>query len=239
MIIYFLRHANAGDAKHSSKKDDERGLDPEGVEQCYQVARLFSRLDVVPDIIISSPLKRALQTAAMVANEIGYDDKLRVEKCLLPAAKWEDFAPMLKGYSADTVIVVGHSPNLTHFVGRIIATVGNRADIDLKKGGVARVQYDGRRGDLQWLLTPKLIREANAGVLLDHPPKKAPEPDEIAVVKGQSPKPGSRKSGSRKSGSHKAKTLKRHGRRKPLKPPKKSKSSKKNQKKPRSGKKKK
>ena len=172
MIIYFLRHANAGETKKDPKKDEQRGLDATGVAQCFQVAHLFSRLELVPDVIVTSPLKRAMQTAAMVANEIGYDDRLRVDKALRPEARWEDFRPMLKSYNADVVIVVGHNPNLGQFVGRIISNSSNRADIDLKKGGIARVEYDGRNGELQWLLTPKFIREANAGLLHEHSPLK-------------------------------------------------------------------
>ncbi|MEO8727099.1 MAG: histidine phosphatase family protein [Acidobacteriaceae bacterium] len=162
MILYFLRHANAGEKKKDPEKDELRGLDGTGVGQCYQAARLFSRLEVVPDLIISSPLKRAMQTAALVANEIGYDDRLRVEKSLRPEAHWEDFVQKLKSYKVDVVIVVGHSPNLSQFLGRMISKAGGRAAIDLKKGGIARAEYDGRSGELQWLLTPKFIREANA-----------------------------------------------------------------------------
>src|SRR4051812_36185839 len=104
MIIYFLRHANAGEAKKDPKKDEQRGLDAIGVAQCFQVARLFSALELVPDVIITSPLKRAMQTAALVANEIGYDDRLRVDKALRPEARWDDFGPMLRSYNAEVVI---------------------------------------------------------------------------------------------------------------------------------------
>lgn len=181
MILYFLRHANAGEEKKDPRKDEQRGLDATGVGQCYQAARLFSRIEVVPDLIITSPLKRAMQTAAMVANEIGYDDRLRVDKCLRPEARWEDFVQKLKSYKADTAIVVGHSPNLNHFVGRIISKAGCRAAVDLKKGGIARVEYDGRNGELQWLLTPKFIREANAGLPLEEAAKVAVQVAPAAV----------------------------------------------------------
>ncbi|GAC1648606.1 MAG: hypothetical protein NVS9B15_07430 [Acidobacteriaceae bacterium] len=185
MIIYFLRHASAGEKRSTSKKDDQRALDADGIQQCYQLSRLFSRLDVVPDLIITSPLKRALQTAAMVANELGYDDKLRIEKSLKPETKWEDFRPMLRSYGNETVIVVGHSPNLSQFVGRIISDAGHRAEIDIRKGGVARVDFDGRRGELQLLLTPKLIREANAGVEIGPAPKQPPEITKVKTGHGK------------------------------------------------------
>ncbi|MBV9670628.1 MAG: histidine phosphatase family protein [Acidobacteriales bacterium] len=175
MTIYFLRHASAGETRKDPKKDERRGLDSEGIQQSYQLAKLFFRLDVAPDLIITSPLKRAMQTAAMVANELGYDDKLKIEKTLKPEAKWEDFRPMLKSQKGETLIIVGHSPNLSQFIGRMISDAGHRAEIDLRKGGAARVDYNGRNGELQWLLTPKLIQEANAGVEIGPPPTSAPK----------------------------------------------------------------
>ncbi|HEY0566351.1 MAG TPA: phosphoglycerate mutase family protein [Terriglobales bacterium] len=162
MIIYFIRHANAGDTKKDLKKDDQRGLTPEGLEQCYHIARMFTKLDVVPDVILSSSLKRAMQTAAMIANELAYDDRLRIEKSLRPDGTWESFRSMIKSYNAETLLVVGHNPNLEQFVGHIISESGHRAEIQLRKAGVARVEYDGRRGELDWLLTPRMIRELDS-----------------------------------------------------------------------------
>jgi len=93
----------------------------------------------------------------------------------------------LRSQDADTVIIVGHSPNLPQFAGRIISDAGHRAEIDLRKGGVARVDYDGRKGELQWLLTPKLIKEANAGVEIGTPPA---EPPQVAKEKSHGLKVG-------------------------------------------------
>jgi phosphohistidine phosphatase SixA len=76
MIIYFVRHASAGQKKATPKKDEKRPLDAEGVHQCTQMGRILSAMEVTVDAVISSPLKRATQTAALVANEIGYEGKL-------------------------------------------------------------------------------------------------------------------------------------------------------------------
>ncbi len=147
MIIYFLRHANAGETKKDPKRDEQRALDREGIEQCYTVARFFGKLNVVPDLILSSPLKRAAQTASLVANELGYDDRMKLMKALRPEATYADFRPMLKSHiHAENVIVVGHNPNLSHFIGHIISESGQRAEVDIKKAGVAKVEFDGKRG---------------------------------------------------------------------------------------------
>jgi len=56
-------------------------------------------------------------------------------------------------------MVVGHNPNLSEFLGRVISGNGCEAEVDLKKGGLARVEMGRSSGTLQWYLTPRLVRE--------------------------------------------------------------------------------
>jgi phosphohistidine phosphatase len=159
MIIYFLRHASAGEGKKNPKKDERRPLDAQGIEQCGDVGRALAALDVAVDAVVSSPLKRATQTAALVGNEIGYERQLFLEKALRPEATFEQFREMLRKYSkAEAVMVVGHNPNFSEFLGKTISPRNSTAHIDLKKGSVARVEADGKSSVLHWCLTPRLIR---------------------------------------------------------------------------------
>jgi phosphohistidine phosphatase len=166
MILYFVRHASAGQKKLSGKKDEKRPLDGDGVLQGTQMGRVLATLDVSVDVVISSPLKRATQTAALVANEIGYDGKLQLDDALRPEATYQKFRDMLQKYSkAEAVMVVGHNPNLSEFVGHTIAENGVRAHVELKKGAVARVESAQKKFVLQWMLTPRLAKaSADAGV---------------------------------------------------------------------------
>ena len=84
MIIYFLRHASAGESLDDPKKDEARGLDKEGIRQCTYVGKALAALDVSVDVIATSPLKRATQTASLVGNEIGFEGKLHKEDALRP-----------------------------------------------------------------------------------------------------------------------------------------------------------
>src|SRR6202008_1772099 len=104
MILYFLRHASAGDHVANSKKDEKRALDKEGIEQCGYIGRALAALDVQVDTIVSSPLKRCTQTASLVGNEMGYEGKLQVEAALHPAAGLADFRKLLKKYSRQEAI---------------------------------------------------------------------------------------------------------------------------------------
>ena len=158
MLVYFLRHASAGQKKLKPAADEKRPLDKDGIEQCQYVGRALAALDVHVDLIVSSPLKRATQTASLVANELAYDNKIELSPALRPEATYPQFRDLLtKSSRHDAIMVVGHNPNLSEFFGRVIGG-GSRASLDLKKGAVARVEVDHNRGTLNWCLTPKLIR---------------------------------------------------------------------------------
>lgn len=159
MIIYFLRHANAGKPLADLKKDEKRALDKEGIEQCGTVGRALAALDVQVDVIISSPLKRAAQTASLVGNELGYEGKLQFEDALRPGASSADFRKLLEKYAKqEAIMVVGHNPNLSEFLGRTISENGCEAGTELKKGAVAKVEMGRSAALLNWSFTPKVLR---------------------------------------------------------------------------------
>ena len=157
MYIYFLRHANAGQKK--LKNDDKRPLDKEGIEQSGHIGRLLSALDIHPDLIISSPLKRAMQTASLVANELGYEEKIQAEPALRPAASFDAFRELLRHCGKEeSIIVVGHNPNLSRFLALLISNGASDNWVDMKKGSVARVDHSAKRSTLDWLITPKIAK---------------------------------------------------------------------------------
>jgi phosphohistidine phosphatase len=159
MILYFLRHASAGEPLANPKKDEKRGLDKEGIEQCGYMGRALAALEVQVDVVVSSPLKRATQTASLVGNEIGYESKLQIDAGLRPAAVLADFRKVLEKYARqEAIMVVGHNPNLSQFLGAVISDTGCEASLELKKGAVARVDMRRSSGTLQWCLTPKVAR---------------------------------------------------------------------------------
>jgi phosphohistidine phosphatase len=159
MILYFLRHASAGEHFTSPKKDEKRALDKEGIEQCGYIGRALAALDVQVDSIVSSPLKRCTQTASLVGNELGYEGKLQLDNGLRPQAGLADFRKLLEKFvRQEAILVVGHNPNLSQFLGSIISDPGCEASIELKKGAVAKVEMRRTSGTLQWCVTPKVLR---------------------------------------------------------------------------------
>lgn len=175
MIIYFLRHASAGEKRANPKQDDKRPLDKQGIEQCRFIGAALSAADVQVDLVISSPLKRATQTASLVGNELGYDGDLKIEPSLRPDASFESFRDMLRKYSKlDTIMVIGHNPSITEFCGLLLTNGIDTQVVELKKAGVARVEYSGKSNAiLHWALTPKLVRSLQASAAPRSLPKTA------------------------------------------------------------------
>jgi len=159
MIIYFVRHASAGTAYSNLKKDEKRPLDDDGIEQCGVVGRALAALNVQPEVIISSPLKRATQTASLIGNELGYEGKLQLEAAMRPEASFTDFRRMLEKYAKhEAIMVVGHNPSITEFLGRIVTKSGSEALVEFKKGAVARVETVRQAARLNWFFTHKMAR---------------------------------------------------------------------------------
>ena len=159
MLIYFLRHASAGSKRVNPASDEKRPLDKDGVVQCRYIGTLLSSMDVHVDAIISSPLKRATQTASLVGNEIGFDGKLQISDALRPDATIDDFRALLRSCERhESIMVVGHNPTLTEFISQIVTGGGSKKSVELKKGGVARVDYSGKRAVLNWSITPRIAR---------------------------------------------------------------------------------
>src|ERR1700722_11981395 len=159
MILYFLRHASAGEHFASPKKDEKRALDKDGIEQCGYVGPALAALQVQVDAIICSPLKRCTQTASLVGNELGYEGKLQIDNGLRPEAGLADFRKLLEKYSRqEAIMVVGHNPNLSQFLGAVVSDSGCEASVNMKKGAVSKVEMRRPSCTLQWCVTPKLLR---------------------------------------------------------------------------------
>jgi phosphohistidine phosphatase len=172
MLLYFFRHASAGKTMLNPKKDERRPLDEEGILQARYVGRLLANLDVQVDQIISSPLKRARQTASLVANELAFEGAVQLDDALRPEAEFEQFQAMLARYKKyDAVMVVGHNPSFTQFLSKSISGASGAAQVDFKKGAVARVEMNGRAGTLHWLVTPKIARTLQTSLKSSSRPK--------------------------------------------------------------------
>jgi len=103
---------------------------------------------------------------------MGHEGKLVMENALRPEANFSDFQKMLEKYTRqDSMMVVGHNPNLSDFLGRVISDSGCEAVIDLKKGAVAKVEMRRNSGSLSWCVTPRILRTLHAAATESSRPK--------------------------------------------------------------------
>jgi phosphohistidine phosphatase len=160
MNLYVLRHASAGLRRANPLLDAKRPLDKEGKKHCLQLAYVLNALNIQFDLIVSSPLKRCLQTASLIGTETGYEAQILNSTALAPAAMLKDFQKLLNDCSKrENLLVVGHNPNLSSFLGSLLVPAANpEAKIRLRKGSIARVVLTRGPATLQSLLDPRTVR---------------------------------------------------------------------------------
>ena len=161
MNLFILRHASAGTRRANPLIDVKRPLDKEGKHHCLQLAHVLNALNTQFDLVISSPLKRSLQTAALVGTETGYEAPILTSAALAPEATFAQFQKLLKECDGrENVLVVGHNPNITGFLGSLLvpASAGAGACLRLRKGSLARVSLVRGPATLQWMLDPRTVR---------------------------------------------------------------------------------
>jgi phosphohistidine phosphatase len=160
MNLFMLRHASAGTSLADPEVDRKRPLDKDGVRHCLQLSRVLNAMKTSFDVIVSSPLKRSLQTANLVATETGYKSRVVQSSNLAPEATLKDFKKLLDEYrDRDNVLVVGHNPNLSIFLGALLVpAVASPARIRLRKGSLARLSLTPTSTTLQSVLDPRVVR---------------------------------------------------------------------------------
>jgi phosphohistidine phosphatase len=165
MNLFILRHASAGIRRVNPLLDLKRPLDKEGKRHCLHLGLILNAMKLQFDLIVSSPLKRSLQTAQLVGTESGYEAKILISNALSPTAELPQFQRLLRECAPyENVLVVGHNPNITSFLGALIGPTPNptddfdRARVRLRKGSLARLSLQRGPATLQWLLDPRTVR---------------------------------------------------------------------------------
>jgi phosphohistidine phosphatase len=152
MKLYFLRHAEAepGIIAH----DHDRRLTSRGQRRTRTAARVMAALGVAPAHIFSSPRVRARQTAEIAADALNVPVELREEVNF--GFDRDSVQALIAAIPASKdVMFVGHEPSFSMVIGQITG-----ANVDMKKGGLARVDVERReplRGVLVWLIAPKVF----------------------------------------------------------------------------------
>jgi phosphohistidine phosphatase len=160
MLLYLLRH---GDAIEFGFEDSERPLSALGERQSRIAGRYLKQAGLVPSLIMSSPLKRAMRTAALVSEETGTADIVPTEQ-LIPGLGEKELFDEINARALPSVLLVGHEPQLRKFILRLTGDSG--LQIALRKGTLVCVEcrepVARGSGTLRWLLTNEEMEERGA-----------------------------------------------------------------------------
>jgi phosphohistidine phosphatase len=164
MEIYILRHGNAEEPR-SGMKDADRALTADGVKKLQSVLRRARAIDVAPAAILTSPYRRARQTAQVAAEVLRGTPGLLDTPALTPESSPDAVWNAIREHKSEPqLMIVGHEPLLSSVYAYLLGTPS--VQIDVKKGSLGRIDVDrlsGQpRGVLRWLVYPKLAGDSVA-----------------------------------------------------------------------------
>lgn len=162
MEVYLLRHGEAIARGTPGYPNDDRPLTDEGVEKMVEGARGIVKVADKVVVIVSSPMVRALDTAKITAEALGFDKKIVTTEYLIPGYPQRSLFDFLRVFNkVKSIMLVGHEPHLGYLASSLLGI--EEHVIEFKKGGICRIDLKEfppkEKGKLQWLLTPKQLRE--------------------------------------------------------------------------------
>ena len=158
MEIYILRHGEAEDLR-PGLADQDRKLTPKGQRDTRAVAKVALRARDTPQLILTSPLRRAQETAAIAAEVMGCK-RVKQTLALLPDASPDEiWKELCREPALEAAMVVGHEPHLGILTAYLLEA---HVRVKVKKAAMIKISAGGRqgtpRGELLWMLVPSLVR---------------------------------------------------------------------------------
>jgi phosphohistidine phosphatase len=168
MRLLIIRHGKAEEPRGlglARARDAARRLTAAGRRDTRRAAMGLARIAPAPDVLASSPLPRAFETAEIVAHALRCEPPLALA-ALAPGGSRSKVCDWLAAQPADaTAAIVGHEPDLGRLAGWLLASRASSL-IVLKKAGACLIEFDGRAragtGTLAWLLAPAQLRRLAA-----------------------------------------------------------------------------
>ncbi len=142
-----------------------------GREEIAVIARSVKMLNLKFSAIVTSPLKRAVQTAKIIARVLVIEKRISIWNELLPEGDRSKLYDKLNQYTREsTILMIGHEPYLSNIMYDMIFQknrVNQLGRINLKKAGLARIRVisltPNVSGELRWLLTPRILKSLAKG----------------------------------------------------------------------------
>lgn len=159
MKLYIIRHAIAVEpGTPGFDEDSQRPLTPKGSRKMRKIARGLKELEALPDVVLSSPYRRAAETAAILADILKLQDQVFFSEHLTPLGFADQLiAEINEKYRVENLALVGHEPSLSSLASLLVSGDAEFA-LELKKGGVCCLDVTDLRparcATLLWLMTP-------------------------------------------------------------------------------------
>jgi phosphohistidine phosphatase len=162
MELYLLRHGIA-EKDRPGLSDADRALTQEGRRKLRQVMKAARDAKVEPALIVTSPLKRAVQTAEVAQEVLGYQKQILRSRVLLPGSSAEQVWDEVRVHKDESsLMLVGHNPLFAELSGYLLGSAD--MEVDFKKGALLRIDFEEFRarpkGTLRWYLTAKMAGKA-------------------------------------------------------------------------------
>ena len=162
MLLHLLRHADAGDPLAWSGPDSSRPLSKKGRDQSERLGRFLSGTGFQPDLFITSPKVRAVETAEIIAKVL--DVQVAVDDRLAGALDLPVVVGMVDSHGhAVRPVLVGHDPDFSE----LVAVLCGAAGVPMRKGALVRIEtarpLAPGAGTLRWLVPPDLLRPKRDG----------------------------------------------------------------------------
>jgi phosphohistidine phosphatase len=156
MKICILRHAEA-EPRGPGMAEGARPLTPNGKRELRAVLKQAREAGVKPEVILSSPWTRAVETALAAREAFGCEQVIETKSLLPDVLASHIWGEIRSLRPLKEIMVVGHEPHLSRFAAFLLEAP---VAIDMKKAGLIRIEVQDRegppRGVLKWMLTPKL-----------------------------------------------------------------------------------
>lgn len=164
--LYIVRHGIA--EPKGGIADADRRLTEVGVRRFRRAALGLKRLGIVPDVILSSPLIRAEQTAQLLVAVLAPELAVEIYPPLAPGNQISEVLAGLRAYRrARHIMLVGHQPDLGELASHLLTGSASVVSLPFKKGGVAAIEVTAlpphNAGNLEWFMAPRQLRAIARG----------------------------------------------------------------------------
>ena len=159
MNIYLIRHSDA--EKASLKiKDFDRELSTKGKSKIKIAVENWKNIIPAFDYIVTSPLKRAAQTAKIIASGFNYEDEIIIDKRMGTGSKTEDLIDIANYLGSENIAFIGHQPDLAIHTSNLISSSG--AFLDFKPASIVKISFNNKirttKGYLEFLIPPQAYK---------------------------------------------------------------------------------